>query len=421
MDNASIGSRLTHAWNAFMNRDPTRGYRSYGNGYSSRPDRARFTRGSERSITAAIFNRIALDVAAFDIVHCRLDDEGRFTEVIKSPLNKCLSLEANIDQSARAFIQDVVTTMFDKGCVALVPIDTSDEPNETGSFDIYSMRVGEIIEWFPKAVKVRVYNDETGEKEDVVVLKRATTIIENPLYAVINERNSAIQRLIKKINLLDVIDEQSGSGKLDLIIQLPYVIKTEARRQQAENRKKDIEEQLANSKFGIAYTDSTERITQLNRPVENNLLKQIEYLTNLAYSQIGITQSIMDGSADEKTMNNYYNRTIEPIISAIVDGMKRTFLTQTARSQKQSIEFFRDPFKLIPASEMAEIADKMIRNEVMTKNEVRQKMGLKPSSDPEADKLSNPNINKPEEAQKPTETPIEENKEGGIQNGESEL
>lgn len=421
MDNASIGSRLMHAWNAFMNRDPTRVYHSHGNGYSSRPDRPRFTRGSERSITAAIFNRIALDVAAFDFVHCRLDDEDRFTDVIDSTLNNCLSLEANKDQTARAFIQDVVMTMFDKGCVALVPIDTSDMPNETGAFDIYTMRVGEIIEWFPDKVKVRVYNDATGEKEDVVVLKRATAIIENPFYAVVNEQNSTIQRLIKKINLLDVIDEQSGSGKLDLIIQLPYVIKTEARRQQAENRKKDIEAQLSNSKFGIAYTDSTERITQLNRPVENNLLKQIEYLTNLAFSQLNMTQSILDGTADEKTMNNYFNRSIEPIVSAIVDEMKRKFLTKTARRQKQSIKSFRDPFKLIPASEMAEIADKMIRNEVMTKNEIRQKMGLRPSTDPGADKLSNPNISQPNQTPKPTDKPIEENKEGEIQNGESEV
>lgn len=392
----SIGSRLRHAWNAFFSRDPTYSYRDYGSSYSIRPDRPRFTRGNERSIVTSIYNRIALDVAAVSIQHVRLDENGRFLTSINSPLNNCLTLEANIDQTSRAFIQDVVISMFDEGCVAIVPVDTDVDP-DSGSFDIYTMRTGKIVEWYPRHVKVRVYNDRTGKKEDILMSKTSVAIVENPLYAVINEPNSTMQRLIRKLNLLDYIDEQSGSGKLDLIIQLPYLVKTETKRQQAEKRRQDIEDQLTGSKYGIAYTDATERITQLNRPVENNLMKQIEYLTSTLNGQLGITATIMDGTADEKTMLNYNNRTVEPIVSAIVDAMKRTFLTKTARSQKQSILFFRDPFKLVPVNDLAEIADKFTRNEIMTSNEIRQIVGMKPSDDPRADELRNANINQSNE------------------------
>lgn len=388
--------RLKHSWNAFFSRDPTYFYRDTGPSYSYRPDRPRFTRGNERSIVTSIYNRIALDVASVSIQHVRLDDNGRFLSSIDSPLNNCLTLEANIDQTSRAFIQDAVISMFDEGCVALVPVDTDSDP-EKGSFDIYTMRTGKIVEWYPRHVKVRVYNDRTGQKEDIILSKEAVAIIENPLFAVINEPNSTMQRLIRKLNLLDYIDEQSGSGKLDLIIQLPYMVKTDLKRQQAEQRRKDIEEQLTGTKYGIAYTDATERITQLNRPVENNLMKQIEYLTTMLNSQLGITTTIMDGTADEKTMLNYNNRTIEPIVSAIVDAMKRTFLTKTARSQKQSIMFFKDPFKLVPVNDLAEIADKFTRNEIMTSNEIRQIVGMKPSDDPRADELRNANINQSNE------------------------
>lgn len=388
--------RLKHSWNAFFSRDPTYFYRDTGPSYSYRPDRPRFTRGNERSIVTSIYNRIALDVASVSIQHVRLDDNGRFLSSIDSPLNNCLTLEANIDQTSRAFIQDAVISMFDEGCVALVPVDTDSDP-EKGSFDIYTMRTGKIVEWYPRHVKVRVYNDRTGQKEDIILSKEAVGIIENPLFAVINEPNSTMQRLIRKLNLLDYIDEQSGSGKLDLIIQLPYMVKTDLKRQQAEQRRKDIEEQLTGTKYGIAYTDATERITQLNRPVENNLMKQIEYLTTMLNSQLGITTTIMDGTADEKTMLNYNNRTIEPIVSAIVDAMKRTFLTKTARSQKQSIMFFKDPFKLVPVNDLAEIADKFTRNEIMTSNEIRQIVGMKPSDDPRADELRNANINQSNE------------------------
>lgn len=411
-------SRLQHGWNAFVNnRDPTN-YRTFDVGYSYRQDRPRFTRGNERSIVTSVYNRIALDVAAINIQHCKLDKNGRFVSSIDSKLNRCLNLEANVDQTGRAFIQDVVISMFDEGCVAIVPVDTNLDPNVTGSYDISSMRTGKILEWYPDKIKVRVYNENTGIKEDIKVPKSTTAIIENPLYAVINEPNSTMQRLIRKLNLLDAIDEQSGSGKLDLIIQLPYTIKSEARRKQAEDRRKDIEMQLASSKYGIAYTDSTEHITQLNRPVDNNLMKQIEYLTSMLYSQLGITQSILDGTADEKTMLNYYSRTIEPIVSAIVDEMKRKFLTKTAISQSQSISFFRDPFKLVPVNDIAEIADKFTRNEIMTSNEIRQIIGMKPSNDPKADKLLNSNINHPEEEQnKKDEDSNETNLEEGIQNG----
>lgn len=410
----SFGSRLKHAWNAFTGNIKMN-YRDLGMSYSYRADRPRMSRGNERSIVTSVYNRIALDVAALNVQHVRLDENGRFLSVIDDGLNNCLTLEANVDQTARSFIQDVVISMFDEGSVAIVPVDTTTDPNVSGSYDIQSLRVGQILDWYPQYIRTRVYNEQTGRKEDIVVPKSAVAIIENPLYAVINEPNSTMQRLIRKLNLLDVIDEQSGSGKLDLIIQLPYVIKTEARRQQAENRRKDIESQLSGSKYGIAYTDGTEHITQLNRSVNNNLMSQIEYLTSMLYSQLGITQSILDGTADEKTMLNYNNRTIEPIISAIVDEMKRKFLTKTARSQRQSISFFRDLLKLVPVNEIAEIADKFTRNEIMTSNEIRQVVGMKPSDDPRADELRNKNLSEPsgsdqqsEEAPITTDNSVEE-------------
>ena len=404
----SFGSRLKHAWNAFTG-NVQMNYRDLGMSYSYRADRPRMSRGNERSIVTSVYNRIALDVAALNVQHVRLDENGRFLSVIDDGLNNCLTLEANVDQTARSFVQDVVISMFDEGSVAIVPVDTTTDPNVSGSYDIQSLRVGQILDWYPQYIRARVYNEQTGRKEDIVVPKSAVAIIENPLYAVINEPNSTMQRLIRKLNLLDVIDEQSGSGKLDLIIQLPYVIKTEARRQQAENRRKDIENQLSGSKYGIAYTDGTEHITQLNRSVNNNLMSQIEYLTSMLYSQLGITQSILDGTADEKTMLNYNNRTIEPIISAIVDEMKRKFLTKTARSQHQSISFFRDPFKLVPVNDIAEIADKFTRNEIMTSNEIRQVVGMKPSEDPRADELRNKNLSAPSGSdQQSEEMPITE-------------
>lgn len=393
----SFGARLKHAYDVFRNREPTSNYQNIGPGYSQRPDRPRLTRGNERSIITSIYNRVALDVASLNITHCKVDENNRFLSDIDSTLNNCLKLEANIDQTGRAFIQDVVMTMLDDGCVAIVPVDTSDNPNITSSYDIFTMRTGKILEWYPRHVRVRVYNDKTGQKEDVFVSKHTVSIIQNPLYAVINEPNSTMQRLIRKLSLLDIVDEESSAGKLDLIIQLPYTIKSEARRQQAEARRKDIEMQLKDTKYGIAYTDSTERITQLNRPLENNLMKQIEYLTNMLYSQLGITQSILDGTADEQTLLNYHSRTIEPIVSAIVDEMKRKFLTKTARTQMQTITFFRDPFKLVPVNNIADIADKFTRNEILTSNEIRQIIGLKPSNDPKADELRNSNLNHPDE------------------------
>ncbi len=391
-----IGARLKRAWNAFMNRDPTY-RRTTGISRSYRPDRLRFSRGNERSIVTSVYNRVAMDVAAVSIQHVRLDKDKRFLSEIESGLNHCLSIEANIDQSGRAFLQDVVMSMFDEGCVAIVPVDTTCNPEITSSYDILSMRTGKILEWYPQHIRVRVYNERSGRKEDLLLAKSTVAIVENPLYAIINEPNSTMQRLIRKLNLLDEIDEQSSAGKLDLIIQLPYVIKTEARRKQAEERRKDIENQLAGSKYGIAYTDATERVVQLNRPVGNNLMSQIEYLTSMLYSQLGITQSILDGTADDKTMLNYYNRTIEPILSAIVDEMKRKFLTRTARSQMQSILFFRDPFRLVPVNDIAEIADKFTRNEIMTSNEIRQITGMKPSEDPKADELRNSNLSAPKD------------------------
>lgn len=403
----NIGSRLQHAWNAFRNKDPATYYNDIGPGYGYRPDRVRFSRGNERSIVTSVYNRITLDASAISIYHARLDDNNRFTEIIESGLNTCLTLEANIDQTARAFFQDAVMSMLDEGCVALVPVDTTFDPNVTGSYDIQSMRTAQILEWYPEHVRLRLYNERIGRKEDITLPKSMVAIIENPLYSVMNEPNSTMQRLIRKLNILDVIDEQSGSGKLDLIIQLPYVIKTDARRRQAEDRRKEIEKQLTGSKYGIAYTDGTEHITQLNRSVDNNLMSQIEYLTSMLYSQLGITQSILDGSADDKTMLNYYNRTIEPIISAIVDEMKRKFLTKTARSQKQSILFFRDPFKLVPIADISEIADKFTRNEIMTSNEIRQIVGMKPSEDPSADELRNKNLSQPAGQSKESDASVE--------------
>ena len=390
-----IKDRLQHAWNAFANKDPTYGsYGGYG-GYSYRPDRPRFSRGNERSIVTAVLNKISIDCAAINIEHVRLDDNNRFDEVMNTGLNKCLTLEANIDQTGRAFIQDAVMSLMDEGCIAIVPVETTLNPNISGGFDITNMRVGKVLEWYPDKVSIRVYNEKTGQKQDIVMPKNTVSIVENPLYAVMNEPNSTMQRLIRKLNILDAIDEQSGSGKLDLIIQLPYLVRSQQRRQQAEERRKAIEDQLSNSKYGVAYTDGTEHVTQLNRSVENNLMSQIEYLTSMLYSQLGITQSVMDGTADDKTMLNYYNRTIEPILSAIVDEMKRKFLTKTARSQKQSIVFFRDPFRLVPVADLAEIADKMTRNEIMSSNEIRQIVGMKPSDDPKADELRNKNLSEP--------------------------
>nr|DAP15058.1 MAG TPA: portal protein [Bacteriophage sp.] len=399
----NFGSRLMHAWNAFTNRDPTYP-RTLGESYYHRPDRIQFTRGNERSIATAVYNRIAMDVAAVGIRHVKLDENGRYSSDIDSGLNKCLNLEANIDQTGRAFIQDVVMSMLDEGCVAIVPVDTSMDPTVSGSYSIDSMRTGKIVQWYPQHVKVRLYNDRTGKKQEVTLPKSTVAIIENPLYAVINEPNSTMQRLIRKLSLLDVTDEQTASGKLDLIIQLPYVIKTQSKRDEAERRRKEIERQLAGSKYGIAYADGTERVTQLNRSVENNLMKQIEYLTEMLYSQLGITQTVMDGTADEKTMLNYNNRSIEPIVSAIVDELKRKFLTKTARSQGQSIMMFRDPFKLVPVDNIAEIADKFTRNEIMTSNEFRQVIGMKPSNDPKADQLVNANISQPKEEYEEQET-----------------
>lgn len=388
--------RLQHGWNAFVNADKRTQFRTdIGMSSYSRPDRMRFTRGNERSIVTAVYNRIALDVAALDIYHVRLDDNNRFIETVDSGLNSCLTLEANIDQTGRAFLQDVVMSLLDEGSIAIVPVETKFNPEVSDSYKIEKLRTGQIVEWFPSYVRVKVYNEANGRKEEIVLPKSMVAIVENPLYAIINEPNSTMQRLIHKLNLLDSIDDQSGSGKLDLIIQLPYVIKSEARRQQAEQRRKDIEMQLAGSKYGIAYTDGTEHITQLNRAVENNLMNQIEYLTNMLYSQLGITQSILDGTADETTMLNYYNRTIEPIVSAVTDEMRRKFLTKTARTQGQSIEFFRDPFKLVPVAQISEIADKFTRNEIMTSNEIRQIVGMKPANDPRADELRNKNLSEP--------------------------
>ena len=410
----NLGPRLKNAWNAFFNRDPTEYYKDGGMSYSYRPDRPRLTRGNERSIVTSVYNRIALDVAALTFQHVQLDENGRFSSVVDSGLNRCFNLSANIDQPGRAFIQDIVVSMLDEGCVAIVPTNTNADPLLTESYDIGTMRTGKILEWCPSSVRVRAYNEATGQKEEVYFPKRIVGIVENPFYAVMNEPNSTMQRLIRKLNLLDAIDEQSGAGKLDLIIQLPFAIKGDLKRAQAEARRKDIEMQLAGSKYGIAYTDATEHITQLNRSVDNNLMKQIEYLTSMLYSQLGITQSILDGSADEKVMRNYYDRTVEPIASAIVDEIKRKFLSRTARAQGKTMMFFRDPFKLVPVSDIASIADTFTRNEIMTSNEVRQIIGMKPSSDPEADKLRNKNLNKSDSEPSNPEDASEEKEE--IQN-----
>lgn len=413
----NIGSRLKRAWNAFTNRDPTGGYKSVGPGYSLSPSRPRLSRGNEKSIVNAVLTRIAMDAAAIDIKHCRLDKNGRYLEDVDSPLNDCFNLSANIDQTGRAFKLDIYLSLLDEGCIALVPIDTTDNPDDTNSYDINSMRVCMILDWYPRHVRVLAYNDRTGEKEELVMPKSQVAIIENPAYSVMNEPNSTMQRLKKKLSLLDATDEQSASGKLDLIIQLPYAVKGELRRQQAEERRKDIEDQLMNGKYGIAWTDGTEKITQLNRSVENNLMKQIEYLTNLFYSQLGVTQSVMDGTADEKTMLNYNNRTIEPLVAAVVDEVKRKFLTKTARTKGQSISYFTDPFKLVPVDNIAEIADKFTRNEIMTSNEIRQIIGMKPSDDPKADQLINSNISQPNQGEELVvgDTENEERSEG--QNG----
>ena len=385
----SLSDRLKHAWNAFTSRDPTRA--EYSAGSSIRPDRHRLIRGNERSIINSIYNRIAMDVSAVEIRHVKLDDNNRYLKDMSSNLNRVLTFEANLDQTGRGFIQDAVMSMLDEGVVALVPVETTMNP-KYGSIDILSMRTGKIRQWYPTKVKVDVYNEQTGRREELILPKKMVAIIENPFYSVMNEPNSTLQRLIRKLNILDAIDENSGSGKLDLIIQLPYVIKTEARREQAEKRRKEIEMQLASSKYGIAYTDGTERITQLNRAVENKLLTQIEYLTSMLYGQLGMTEEIFKGTADEQTLLNYHNRTIEPILSAITDELKRKFLSKTAITQKQSICFFKDPFKLVPVGQLAEIADKFTRNEILTSNEVRQIVGMKPSSDPRADELRNSNI-----------------------------
>lgn len=409
--------RLQHGWNAFMNKDPTP-YQFYGQSSYYRPDRPRFSRGNERSIITAVFNRIALDAAAIDLKHVKLDETGKYVSDVKSGLNECLTVEANLDQTARAFKQDIFMSMFDEGCVAIVPVDTTLNPNQTGSYDIQSMRTGKVTQWYPKHVKVKLYNENTGKHEEVVLPKSFVCIIENPLRAVMNEPNSTVQRLIRKLNILDAIDEQSGSGKLDLIIQLPYQVRSDARRKQAESKRQDIEKQLSGSKYGIAYIDATERITQLNRPVENNLLKQIEYLTNMTYSQLGITTAVLDGTADEKTMLNYTSRAVEPIVSAVVDEMKRKFITKTARSKGQSILMFKDPFKLVPVGEIAEIADKLTRNEIASSNEIRQIIGWKPSSDPKADELRNKNLNeKAPDASQPQQAIQEQNLQEEIQNG----
>lgn len=396
--NSSIGERLKKAWNAFFNQNNSINRYESVVGYYNKPDRVRMTRGNERSIITSIINRIAMDVASINIKHCRLDEQDRFQSVIEdSGLHNCLNLEANMDQTGRAFLQDAVITLLDNGVVALVPVDTSVDPNENNSYEILTMRTGRVIQWYPNAVRLSVYNDRTGHREEITVLKKNVAIIENPLYSIMNEPNSTLQRLIRKLLLLDTIDEQNSSGKLDLIIQLPYVVKSELRKQQANERRAEIERQLRGSKYGIAYTDGTEKITQLNRPVENNLMKQIEYLTSMLYSQLGISQAVLEGTADDNVMNNYYTRTIEPIISAIVDEMNRKFLTKTARSQKQRILFFRDPFKLIPVTQIADIADKFTRNEILTSNEIRQIVGRTPSDDPKADQLVNANISQPKD------------------------
>ena len=410
----NLGGRLMHAWNAFSNREAVYGYPQYdfGMGYSIRPDRVRLTLGSERTIVSSIYNQIAIDVSAISVVHARMDQNGRFLESVSSGLNECLSISANVDQSGRNFLQEAVMSLFDEGAIAIVPVDTTINPQVSGGYDIRSLRTGKILDWFPDHIRVEVYNEKLGRKEEVTLPKSMVAIIENPLYLVMNEPNSTLKRLVNKINLLDSIDTQSGSGRLDLFIQLPYTIKSDARRAQAIHRTKDIELQLAGSKYGIAYVDGSEKITQLNRPAENNLLKQVEYLTGMLYNQLGLTESVFNGTADEKTMLNYYNRTVEPVLSAIVDEMRRKFLTKTARSLGQDIVFFRDPFRLVPVLELAEIADKFTRNEILSSNEVRAIIGYKPSNQPGADELRNKNLNQSEVEAPPINTDNGENQNG---------
>lgn len=411
MPDYSFSDRLKHAWNAFTSRDPTPPIQPavYG-GFSYRPDKLYYRRGGERSVVASIITRIAIDAAAIDLKHVRIDDKGQYLQDIKSGLNNVLTLEANIDQTSRDFLQDIVQSILEEGSVCVVPVETSIDPRHNDSYQINTMRVGKVVQWYPQHVRVDLYNDQTGKHQEVTLPKKMVAIVPNPLYSVMNEPNSTLQRLIRKLALLDVVDEQSSSGKLDLIIQLPYVVKSQSRKEQAEERRKQIETQLTGSKYGIAYTDGTERITQLNRPVENNLLKQVEYLTNMLYGQLGITEEVLKGTADEKTMLNYYNRTIEPILSAISLEFKRKFLTKTARSQGQSIEFYRDPFRLVPVNDMAEIADKFTRNEIMTSNEIRQVIGMKPSDDPKADELNNSNLYREDSGSMPmgSEVPMDE-------------
>ena len=413
----SLISRLRNAWNVFRSRSPTTGVNMASGSYY-RPDRIRLSRGNERTIVTSVYNRIATDAAQIALHHVRLDENGRFKEIINSGLNDCLSFSANLDQTGRLFVFDVAMSMMDEGCVAIVPVDTDTDVDKNispGAYDILSLRVAKIVNWYPEHITVRLYNEKTGRKQEITLPKTMCAIVENPFYSVMNEPNSTMQRLIRKMTLLDVLDENNSSGKLDLIIQLPYVVKTQTKRDQAEERRKDIEKQLSGSKYGIAYTDGTEKITQLNRPVDNNLMSQIEYLTSMLYSQLGITQAIMDGTADDSAMMNYYSRTIEPIVSAIVDEMKRKFLSQTARSRGQDIMFFRDPFKLVPVNTLAEIADKMTRNEIMSSNEFRQIIGLKPSDDPRADELRNSNMPDPDPNPNQDRTSNQEEEE--IQNG----
>jgi hypothetical protein len=402
-----ISDRFQHAWNALMNRDPVVEYNNIGHSSWGRPDRIRLYMGTEKSIVSSIYNRIAIDVSAISIKHIKVDKNDNYIETIDSYLNDVLTVSANKDQTGRALIQDLVMSMFDEGCVAVVPTDTTINPILSGGYDITSLRVGRIIDWYPDHIKINLYNERTGLKEDIILPKDLVAIIENPLYAVMNEPNSILKRLISKLNLLDAIDQQSGSGKLDLIIQLPYVVKTQARKEQADIRRQDLENQLKNSKYGIGYTDGTEKITQLNRPVENNLMAQVTYLTNMLFNQLGITESIFAGTADEKETLNYYNRTVEPILSAIADEFKRKFLTKTARTQKQTVKYFREPFKLVPVNDLAEIADKFTRNEILSSNEFRAVIGYRPSTDPKADELRNSNM--PEQKQ----IPIDTNNKGG--------
>lgn len=401
-------TRFKHAWNAFMNRDPTRYDYEYGSGYSIRPDRVHLRGGNERTIVNSIITRIAIDAASTTIQHVRLDENGRFLEVIDSGLNNCLNVRANIDQTGRSFLQDMVQSMCDEGCVAVVPVDTDVNPAKTDSYEIRSMRVGKIVQWYPNDIRVRLYNDRTGEKQEITVPKRTTAIIENPFYSIMNEPNSTMRRLNRKLSLLDITDEQTASGKLDLIIQLPYLVKSEARKKQANERRKEIEEQLTGSRYGIAYTDGTEHITQLNRSIENNLMNQVDYLTSMLYSQLGLTKGVLEGTASEEELTNYYNRTIEPIVSTIVNEFNTKFLTKTARTQKQTIYYFRDPFRLVPVAKLAEIADKFTRNEIMSSNEFRQIIGMKASGDPRADELRNKNMPTQDESAMPADEGYDE-------------